>query len=113
MRLKAILLLISGIILTTALAAAVQNKGAENIELYGGKTGKVSFPHHQHQKTLGDCKICHDVFSQESGSIESLKAQEKLKKKQVMNKHCIKCHRAKKSAGEKTGPVRCKECHKK
>ena len=113
MRLKAILLLISGIILTTALAPAVQNKGAENIELYGGKTGKVPLPHHRHQKTLGDCKICHDVFPQESGSIESLKAQEKLKKKQVMNKHCIKCHRARKKAGEKSGPVRCRECHKK
>jgi len=113
MRLKAILLLISGIILITAIAAAVQNKGAENIEIYGGKTGKVSFPHLQHQETLGDCNICHDIFPQESGSIKSLKAQGKLKKKHVMNKHCIKCHRAKKSAGEKAGPTRCKECHKK
>jgi hypothetical protein len=28
-----------------------------------------------------------------------------------MKKLCIKCHRKKKKAGEKGGPVTCKTCH--
>jgi hypothetical protein len=107
------LALICVVILTAALAVANQDKGAENIELYGGKTGKVPFPHYLHQEVLGGCKICHDIFPQELGAIESLKSQEKLKKKQVMNTHCVKCHKVRKKAGEKSGPIRCRECHKK
>jgi len=113
MRLKFILFITIGILFSAALTTAVQNKGAESIELFGGKTGKVPFPHNRHQEVLGDCKTCHDIFPQEPGSIENLKAQGQLKKKYVMNTNCIKCHKAKKKTGEKAGPVRCRECHKK
>jgi len=88
-----------------------QNKGAESIEIEGGKRGKVPFPHRQHQERLVDCQTCHSVFPQKSGSIEELKAQGKLKKKHVMNKLCTKCHKETKKAGKKTGPTTCAKCH--
>ena len=90
---------------------ATQNKGAENIEMYGGKRGPVPFPHHQHQAQLGDCQICHSVFPQKIGGIVELKAEGKLKKKYVMNKLCTKCHRETKRAGRKSGPTTCTKCH--
>ena len=90
---------------------AVENPGAEKIELDGGQRGKVPFPHRQHQKNLGDCQICHSVFPQESGAIEKLKKQGTLKKKYVMNKLCTKCHREKKKAGQPSGPTSCAKCH--
>ncbi len=96
---------------SVAFTNSEQNKGAESIEIEGGKRGKVPFPHHRHQENLGDCKICHSVFPQKSGSIEDLKAQGKLKKKYVMNKLCTKCHRETKKAGRKTGPTTCSKCH--
>ncbi|MBW1959733.1 MAG: cytochrome c3 family protein [Deltaproteobacteria bacterium] len=55
--------------------------------------------------------VCHDLFPQKAGVIQYLINQEKLKKKQVMNKKCLKCHRAKKKAGGKTGPASCSKCH--
>jgi hypothetical protein len=94
-----------------SVTATDQNKGAEDLSLYGGKIGKVPFPHHKHQAALGDCMICHDLYSQEPGIIEELKRNQTLKKKQVMNKQCTKCHREKKKAGAKTGPTTCKSCH--
>jgi hypothetical protein len=96
---------------SAALTMADQNKGAANIEINGGKRGNVPFPHHQHQARIGDCQICHAVFAQKSGSIKELKAEGKLKKKYVMNKLCTKCHKAKKKAGQKSGPTTCKKCH--
>jgi hypothetical protein len=103
--------LLAGAVAAGSMAA--QDKGDENIELDGGKRGKVSFPHWQHQANLSDCQVCHSVFPQKSGSIESLKAEGKLKKKHVMNKLCTKCHKAKKKAGERSGPTTCKKCHNK
>jgi len=94
-----------------AVSMATENQGAENMELEGGKRGKVPFPHRLHQKNLGDCQICHSVFPQESGAIEQLKSQGTLKKKYVMNKLCTKCHRVKKRAGQPSGPTSCKKCH--
>jgi hypothetical protein len=99
------------VMLIVAVSQAVENKGAKDITLAGGKRGKVSFPHHRHQEVLADCKICHSVFPQKTGAIKALKAEGKLKKKQVMNKLCTKCHKQKKKAGEKGGPVTCKTCH--
>jgi hypothetical protein len=40
-----------------------------------------------------------------------MKAQGKLKPKHVMNKMCIKCHRAEKKAGNPSGPLTCSKCH--
>lgn len=94
-------------------AVAVENKGAADIKLAGGSRGDVPFPHHLHQSALENCEVCHAVFPQERGAIERLKAEKTLKKKKVMNGQCVKCHRAKKKAGEKTGPVKCARCHEK
>lgn len=92
-------------------AFAVQNGGAEQISLEGGSRGVVPFPHHQHQNTLQDCDVCHSLFPQEQGGIERLKAEGKLVKKQVMNKHCIKCHKTLKRQGGPSGPTTCSKCH--
>jgi len=108
---KILALLFTGFLFFISPAIADQNKGVEKMELNGGKRGKVPFPHHQHQKKLGDCNKCHDMFSQVSGSIENMKTEGKLKKKAVMNKLCIKCHKAEKKAGRPFGPVKCSECH--
>jgi len=98
---------------TIAVSLATENQGTENITLEGGKRGNVSFPHLQHQKNLTDCQICHSIFPQEAGAIKKLKAQGTLKKKYVMNKLCTKCHRAKKKAGQRSGPTTCTKCHNK
>ena len=115
MKVSTLLGLVAGIFLFTmlsmALSRAEQNKGAKDITLNGGSTGNVSFPHHRHQEKLDDCEICHSVFPQEAGSIEKLKLEGKLAKKQVMNKLCTKCHNQKIKAGEKAGPVTCTTCH--
>ena len=112
-KLSVVLISIAAIVIGSSVAFSntEQDKGAESIEIYGGKRGKVPFPHHRHQENLGDCTICHSVFPQKSGSIEELKAQGKLKKKHVMNKLCTKCHRENKIAGRKSGPLTCKTCH--
>lgn len=100
--------------IAAAIAVAQQNLGAEKLTLKGGNTGDITFPHQQHQTALKqDCKACHELFPQESGAIAKYKAEGKLKKKQVMNKHCLKCHRAMKKQGEKTGPTSCSKCHDK
>jgi len=103
--------LAAGFLLITVLSLAVENKGADRISLPGGKRGDVPFPHHLHQDNLEDCTICHDTFPQQKGVIEKMKADGQLKKKRVMNTLCTKCHKEKKRAGQKTGPVTCKQCH--
>ncbi|MEA1967525.1 MAG: cytochrome c3 family protein [Thermodesulfobacteriota bacterium] len=100
-------------IFTGAAVVAVQNPGEENITLDGGRKGVVAFPHQLHQSALGDCNACHVLFPKTAGIIKELKSQGKLKKKQVMKKACIKCHKAKKKAGEDTGPTKCYQCHAK
>jgi hypothetical protein len=94
-------------------AAAVQNKGAAQITIEAGERGAVPFPHHLHQDKLEDCNICHSYFPQEPRAIEQLKEDGKLARKQVMNKLCVKCHKAEKRAGNKAGPVTCSKCHHK
>jgi len=86
-------------------------KGAPIIEIHGGGLGNISFPHQEHQNALGDCSPCHKLFPQEPGSIEKLKTEGKLKKKQVMEQ-CRNCHKETAAKGEKAGPVNCKDCHK-
>ena len=92
-------------------AVAVQNQGSKEIKLDGGKKGPISFAHHLHQDIVGDCNVCHSIFPKEQGAIKDLIVQKELKKKQVMNKTCLKCHRAKKKAGEDHGPTACSACH--
>lgn len=97
----------------TCVAGATENKGEEAIALDGGSRGVVPFPHYRHQTALADCNACHTLFPQEQGAIMRLKQEGKLAAKQVMNKHCIKCHRSATKAGNKAGPVSCAKCHKK
>jgi hypothetical protein len=87
------------------------NKGAAEMVLEGGTSGSVAFPHQRHQDKLTDCNVCHAAFPQKAGSIEALKAQGKLAKKQIMNEQCTKCHKEKRQAGEKAGPTTCTTCH--
>jgi len=106
---------IGGILISTVIMGAgvlAENKGAEIIFLNGGKMRDVHFPHHRHQNALGDCKVCHDLFPARAGSIAELKKQGKLKRKQVMEEHCIACHKKKKAAGDRTGPTSCARCHR-
>lgn len=99
-------------IVTTAAGLAVENKGADMMSLTGGRQGPVPFSHHKHQNRLGDCQACHGVFPQKKGAIDEMKKEGKLKPKAVMNKQCIKCHRAEKKAGNPSGPLTCTTCHK-
>jgi hypothetical protein len=111
MRTKVILIATMGILLILATAFSGQKSGAENILLDGGDSGAVPFPHKKHQDSLKDCNICHELFEQEIGSIEKLKAADMLKAKQVMNTQCLKCHRDTKKAGNPSGPISCATCH--
>lgn len=94
-------------------AGGAENKGAETIMISAGNRGDVNFPHRQHQERLTDCKPCHELFPKTSGSINALKSEGKLSNKQVMNTLCVDCHRTKRDAGEKSGPVSCNACHTK
>ncbi len=106
------LLLVVTFFFSPKISFAKQNNGAEIIKLYGGeKYGPVEFAHHTHQKRVGDCQVCHKTFSQKKGAISAAVKSGNLKKKQVMNKTCNKCHRTKKEDGKRTGPTKCKSCH--
>ena len=94
------------------IVAGIEKKGQEQIILDGGQRGVVGFPHRQHQKTLGDCNICHNIFPQKLGVIQDLKNQGSLAKKRVMN-HCTGCHRNRVKQGLRAGPTSCRKCHSK
>jgi len=94
-------------------ASGGENTGAEKIMIFGGTRGDISFPHRQHQGRLTDCKPCHEFFPKAPDSIKTLKSEGKLSNKQVMNTLCIDCHRIKREAGERSGPVACNLCHNK
>ena len=110
MKNKLLIFFIIGIILIPILVIAAQDRSAKEILLSGGKKGDVLFPHRIHQVVLKDCTKCHNLFPQSLGSIEKLKISKKLKRKQVMKK-CRNCHKAKREAGEKSGPIGCNACH--
>lgn len=113
MKFKTVLIFILAVFFITALGIAVENKGESTKELNGGDRGNVPFPHRLHQNKLGGCNDCHSVFPKEPGAIDSMKKKGTLKSKDVMNKQCIKCHRAQKQAGKKSGPLTCSKCHQK
>ncbi len=103
--------------LTSASPAPVQadssdsSNGPATIEIYGGKRGKIDFPHRAHQERLGDCQRCHSLFPKQHDALKNLKKAGKLSSKKVMNKLCIKCHKAEKRAGRPSGPTTCSKCH--
>jgi len=107
---KSALLLVM-IIFTGAVVFAIPDRGKEEINIDGGKKGNIDFPHRIHQDILGDCNICHAIFPKKPGIIKELKTQKKLKKRQVMNKICLNCHKSMKKAGKETGPTNCSACH--
>jgi hypothetical protein len=95
-----------------AWAVTDQSQGAAELQINGGRTGNILFKHRLHQETLKTCAPCHDHFPQKSGSIEQMKTTGKLKKKEVMNHVCLKCHRDRKKKHLSAGPtVKCSECH--
>ena len=108
-----VFLLVSLLFFLSAVSSVAMDRGSTSIEINGGPKGNITFPHHEHQDLLGDCKICHDIFPQKKGAIADSVAKGDLKKKQVMNKTCIQCHRDRKKAGQSFGPVNCNDCHKK
>jgi len=99
------------VIFTGAVVFAMPDHGKEEINIDGGKKGNIAFPHRIHQDILDDCNICHAVFPKKAGIIKELKAQKKLKKRQVMKKICLKCHKSMKKEGKETGPTNCSACH--
>ena len=108
---KIVWILTMAVVMISVAGFSADDPGPAEIELLGGDRGNVPFPHQQHQATLGDCNLCHELFPKQKGSIADLQAQGVLKKRQVMNKHCIKCPSARKRAGESSGPTSCNDCH--
>jgi len=111
MKTRLLLVLLFMVSITVVVAVQAENKGAENISIFGGSRGDVPFPHHAHQDRLKDCNTCHAFFPQEADGLKKMKTAGKLKPKQVMNKQCVKCHKEQKKAGNPTGPTTCSKCH--
>jgi hypothetical protein len=111
MKIRLPLMLLIMAFITVAVAVQAENKGAENIQIFGGSRGDVPFPHHAHQKRLKDCNTCHASFPQEADGLKKMKQTGQLKPKQVMNKQCVNCHKEQKMAGNPTGPTTCSKCH--
>ncbi len=114
MKVKKNILACLAILIAVAMCGIVtagQNTGPAKINIYGGKTGNIDFPHKVHQDTLKDCSICHKLFKKETDALKKMKEANEMKKKAIMNKLCIKCHRARKNQGLETGPTSCKKCH--
>ncbi len=105
-------LIIAGLILFAAVIVTASEKtGAKEITVDGGSKGDINFPHKVHQDNLKDCMICHDTFPQELDVIKKMKKEKELKRKQVMNAVCLKCHKEYKKAGKEYGPTKCSGCH--
>ena len=104
-------MLLAGAALIASIAVAVENKGAEEINIVGASRGNIPFLHHAHQNRLTDCRICHAVFPQEPNALRKLKNSGDLQPKQVMTTLCIACHRAEITAGKSAGPTTCSKCH--
>ncbi len=106
-----IVLFCLALLILSAAVVSAQNQGKKEINLHGGNMGNITFPHHMHQAVVNDCMVCHKDFSREPGALQASKKAGILKKKQVMNKTCLKCHRDRKKAGDAYGPVKCSGCH--
>jgi hypothetical protein len=111
MKTRWFIMLLTGAALIASIAVAVENKGAEEIDIDGGSRGNIPFLHHTHQNRLTDCNICHAVFPQEQNALRKLKTSGDLQPKQVMTTLCISCHKAEKTAGNSAGPTTCSKCH--
>ena len=111
MKRKGIILILVFFIFSPLTARGL-NKGAATMVLQGGKLGNAPFSHHLHQNAVGDCTICHTLFPQVAGSIDKLKAEGNLKKREAMNQ-CVECHKKEATTVGKALPTKFSECHKK
>lgn len=87
------------------------DRGADMITLQGGAPGDVPFPHELHQQNLEDCKVCHDSYPEKKDAIRDRQKAGELKRQQVMNSQCIKCHVARRTESRASGPTKCQRCH--
>ena len=110
------ILSVAAVLLVPVLAGAVGGPEVITIQEVKKAMPPVVFPHHEHQKRLGDCKVCH--HKQEAGKEPRACAQchGKVKEapafKDAMHKRCKGCHKKEAAAG-KPAPTKCMQCHKK
>jgi hypothetical protein len=103
--------LVAGLSLISVSGVMAQDMGRPEMNLNGGSRGTVLFKHKLHQDVVDACAICHKDFEKKTGALDKAKKAGALRAKQVMNKTCLACHRAKRKAGEKSGPTSCSACH--
>lgn len=103
--------IVAGLLLVPASGIMAQDPGRPKLTLNGGSKGPVPFHHQLHQTIVKECAVCHKDFEKKPGALDKAKKTGLLKSKQVMKKTCIACHRAKKNAGQKSGPTSCNSCH--
>ena len=72
--------------------------------------GRVTFTHMKHTEDYGfDCEECHHL-EMPGGFNKCSSCHENLKN--TFHKNCFRgCHRELKAEGERTGPIKCRECH--
>jgi len=70
---------------------------AADIIVFPSESGKVIFPHKEHQESIRDCKVCHKT------ALGTIKESGQYRPHEL----CIGCHEKKKS-----GPINCVGCHK-
>jgi len=99
-----ILLVVAGLVATTAMFA-MANNGPADIKLEASM-GAVAFPHAAHQTTVPECTTCHHK-GVEAGTCSSCHGVDAAapKAKDAFHKLCKDCHKA------QGGPSKCKECH--
>jgi len=102
----------SFLVIGLAVYVNAMEKGAETVIFEKGRMPAVTFDHHMHQDKLdNECNACHDLFPMKAGIIKEMITEEKLKKQQVMNSKCVKCHKDRKKQGLEAGPTKCTACH--
>ncbi len=103
--------IVAGLSLIPVSGIMAQDAGRPELTLNGGSKGAIPFKHQLHQTIVTDCAVCHKDFGKKPGTLDEAKKTGALKPKQVMTNTCIACHKAKKKAGEKSGPTSCSGCH--
>jgi len=103
--------LVVGLSLIPVSGVMAQDMGLPEMTLNGGSKGPVLFKHKLHQDVVESCAVCHKDFDKKAGALDAAKKKGTLRAKQVMNKTCLACHRAKRKAGVKSGPSSCNACH--
>ncbi len=99
-----ILLVVAGLVATTAMFA-IANNGPAEVKLEASM-GTVTFQHAAHQGRVADCATCHHngVDAGKCSSCHGVNA-DAPKAKKVFHKLCKSCHK------KQDGPTKCKQCH--